>query len=148
MHGVQENGFVVEGGPTYSQDKDQRSSCVVDVTTTSVSTASKNKSTFDAHEAPGVPIAAVSRAEAAKRVTTVDANVAKLNGQQYVLIGVEMDSLAVGKSARSFINRLTRQRDGQEYDADVKLLYGLWQGMWSTPTAKRYWMAAVVMAVQ
>ena len=44
------------------------------------------------------------------------------------------------------IDRLTRQRDGQEYDADVKLLYGFRQGMWSTPTARRCWTAALVMA--
>ena len=43
-------------------------------------------------------------------------------------IGVEMDSLALGKSARFFIDRLTRQRNGPEYDADVKLLYAMVSG--------------------
>ena len=58
-----------------------------------------------------------------------------------------MDSLALGTSAFDFVRRLTRQRTGEVYDVDVKSLYGFKAGLWCTPTATRYWIAAIVIRV-
>ena len=109
----------------YRQDKGQRSSCVVDVTTTRVSTASDNMLSTTRrrllHAHMKHPASRQQRHPGQTRpnvrVTIVDVNVANFNCQQHVPIGVEMDSLALGNSGRSFTDRLTRQRDGQEHRA-------------------------------
>jgi hypothetical protein len=36
---------------------------------------------------------------------------------------------------------------GEVYDVDVKSLYGFKAGLWCTPTATRYWIAAIVIRV-
>ena len=45
------------------------------------------------------------------------------------------------------IRRFARQRENREFDYDLDRQWGYKTGMWSTPTAARYWTAAIIIAV-
>ena len=85
--------------------------------------------------------------EKAKRANTPDAAVAHLNRQEYIGAALELDTLHVGDGLEAVIRRFARQRENREFDYDLDRLWGYKAGMWSTPTAARYWTAAIIIAV-
>ena len=123
-------------------EANERSALIIDVTLPAATVKANVKTLMQ--EGAG----AVAKAhEKAKRVNTPDAAVAHLNGQEYIGAALELDTLHVGDGLATVTRRFARQRNNREFDYDLDRQWGYKLGMWSTPTAARYWTAAIIIAV-
>ena len=86
-------------------------------------------------------------AEAKKLVATPDSAVARINGHQYLGLAIERDTLTLGPGLTKFIERMSRQNLGRDFDGDLYRLFGYRKGIWSTPSAAAFWKACVVRDV-
>jgi hypothetical protein len=73
--------------------------------------------------------------------------VARINGSQYIACGLERDTLAFGEGLDEVIQRFAFQRRGHEYEGREDLLQGYVDGLWSAPSAEKYWRKVVVTQV-
>ena len=78
---------------------------------------------------------------------TIDANVAAVNGFEYMPVAIEKDSLTLGPKMGTLIKRMSRNREGESFDKELERLYGFRDGTWSAPVADRYWRARLVISV-
>lgn len=115
---------------------------IVDVTTAAVGAAS-HRDRADREPAGGV----VRYVEAKKHTQTEDSAVARLNGSQHLPCGVERDTLTLGDGMRQAIKRFASQNQGLECEGREDLLQGHVEGLWSAPTAERYWRKVVVAQI-
>ena len=72
---------------------------------------------------------------------------AHLKEQEYIGAALELDTLHVGDGLATMTRRFARQRNNREFDHDLDRQCGYELGRWSTPTAARYWTAAIIIAV-
>ena len=140
MTRVRDDGFTVAGVPAI--DDTQRTTLVLDVTTTSVD-AKSNREDADLEPAGYI----VQRLEKKKLTASSDAAVARINGSQYIACGLERDTLAFGEGLDEVIQRFAFQRRGHEYEGREDLLQGHVDGLWSAPSAEKYWRKVVVTQV-
>ena len=112
-------------------DDTQRTTLVVDVTTTSVDAKSDRK---DADREPAGCI--VQRLEKKKLTASSDAAVARIDGSQCVACGMERDTLAFGEGLDEVVQRFAFQRRGHECEGRADLLQGHVDGLWSAPSVR------------
>ena len=89
----------------------------------------------------------MQRLEKKKLTASSDAAVARINGSQHIACGMERDTLAFGEGLDEVIQRFAFQRRGHEYEGRADLLQGHVDGMWSAPSAEKYWRKVVVTQV-
>ena len=78
---------------------------------------------------------------------TEDSAVARLNGSQCLPCGMERDTLTLGDGMGQAIKRFASQNQGLEYEGREDLLQGYVEGLWSAPTAERYWRKVIVAQI-
>jgi len=118
------------------------SKLVVDVTSPSATTAINLQTAME-----GPPGAVATAHELDKFTRTIDANVAAVNGFEYMPVAIEKDSLTLGPKMGTLIKRMSRNREGESFDKELERLYGFRDGTWSAPVADRYWRARLVISV-
>ena len=133
-------GFTVAGVPAVARH--QGTVLIVDVTTAAVGAAS-HRDRADREPARSV----VRYVEARKHTQTEDSAVARLNGSQYLPCGMERDTLTLGDGMGQAIKRFASQNQGLEYEGREDLLQGYVEGLWSAPTAERYWRKVIVAQI-
>ena len=143
MTRVRDDGFTVAGVPAI--DDTQRTTLVLDVTTTLVD-AKSDRGHTDREPAGCI----VQRLEAKKLTASSDAAVARINGGQCIACGMERDTLAFGAGLDEVIQRFAFQRRGHECEGREDLPQGHVDGLWSAPSAEKYWrkVTQVVVARQ
>ena len=95
----------------------------------------------------GPPGAVATAHELDKFTRTIDANVAAVNGFEYMPVAIEKDSLTLGPKMGTLIKRMSRNREGESFDKELERLCGFRDGTWSAPVADRYWRARLVISV-
>ena len=85
--------------------------------------------------------------ELVKFTRTIDANVAAVNGFEYMPVAIEKVSLTLGPKMGTLIKRMSRNREGEYFDKELERLYGFRDGTWSAPVADRHWRARLVISV-
>ena len=95
----------------------------------------------------GPPGAVATAHELDEFTRTIDANVAAVNGFEYMPVAIEKDSLTSGPKMGTLIKRMSRNREGESFDKELERLRGFHDGTWSAPVADRRWRARLVISV-
>ena len=95
----------------------------------------------------GPPGAVATVHELGKFTRTTDANVAAVNGFEYVPVAIEKGSLTSGPKMGILTKRMSRNREGESFDKELERLCGFRDGTWSAPVADHFWRARLVISV-
>ena len=64
----------------------------------------------------------------------------------FVPAALEKDTCHLGEGLRTLLTRMTSARDGEEFEAsEMPQQHGFKQGVWNTPTAYYFWLAALLV---
>ena len=68
------------------------------------------------------------------------------NNMEFVPAALEKDTCHVGQSLHTLLTRIPSAREGETFEANnMPNRNGFKEGTWNTPTAHRFWLAALLV---
>ena len=117
----------------------------VDFTGPAASAASNDKTVTKTHgrKEPGQ----AAKAAELRKITHTDHDMLALhNGMEFVPAALERDTCHVGQGLHTLLTRMTSAREGEMFEPnDMPNQHGFKEGTWNTPTAHRFWLAALLV---